>query len=60
MPVREYGYTESVMPEWARSERYEYCDGFLEELYGNGAKKGAGWLKKLSAGLTRMMYSFFL
>ncbi len=24
------------MPEWARAERYEFCDGFYEETKGKG------------------------
>ena len=29
------------MPEWARSERYEYCEGFYENSASAGSRKRA-------------------
>ena len=39
------------MPEWVRSERYEFCDGFYDS-YTTG--KGFGLIAKLASVLTAL------
>ena len=45
-PVNDYR-----MPEWVRSERYEFCEGFYDS-YTTG--KGFGLIAKLASVLTAL------
>ena len=49
------------LPEWARSERYDCCEGFLETYYGTRTKKDRKkQLRTIYAKLSSAMAAFFL
>ena len=40
------------MPEWARAERYEFCDGFYEE----GKNSRGGVLRSITSALLSIIF----